>query len=168
MELMGLKDGNWREELANAPKSPRRLASSSSPQHRIEGESKNSFDSLDDSSKEDDLPPGLPPILNKHFTELDRSGLLDTCRRVRRRSIASSKSISPLLEVKIDDDDAAEEKKEQILCPDGTAMTSILSTSDDNSTASQHPALTDIINHEDGRLGIMNEDVGFINLPGRT
>ena len=167
MELMGLKDGNWREELANAPKSPRRLPSSSSPQHRIEGESKNSFDSLDGSST-DDLPLGLPPILNKHFTELDRSGLLDTCRRVRRRSIASSKSISPLVEVKIDDDDAAEEKKEQVLCPDGTAMTSTLSTSDDNSTASQHPALTDIINHEDGRLGIMNEDVGFINLPGRT
>ena len=46
-------------------------------------------------------------------------------------------------------------------------MASTLSTSDDNSTA-LHPAVSDIINHEDGRLGIMNEDVGFINLPGRT
>ena len=160
-ELMNLKDGNWCEELANAPTSPRRLksSSSSSPRH-TNGEYDNTFESK---SEDDSVPPGLPPLLTKHFTELDRSGLIDTCRRVRRKSFSSSKSISPLLEVKIDDN--GEEKKNQVLCPDNAVDTMMSSQS--NNTG-QHPALTDILNHEDGRLGIMNEDVGFINLPGRT
>jgi len=157
-----LEDGDWCRHIAGVPKSPR--------SQKIESKfsSTSTATTTSPSLTDDALPPGIPPLLQKHFTELDRSGLIETCKRVRRKTISKTSS-SPLLldELKVDEEKKLE--NDEVLVPDETMSstdTTTLEHHEENSK--EHPDVSNIFQHEDGRLGIMNENVGFINLPGRT